>query len=224
MSELLKEIPTIMMYFVPGYLAVIIFERITLLSNGKKTESIEWIPCIVISFISTSLTQYIYQDVVDNKTIIAIISAILAAAVSMLLSFLMKYEWFNKIFIKITGTTVHNSIWYDILRTDKSSDIRYYGEFNHRKASISGTVLFYEVVKSGGCYIALKDYVVKYNEESDLKGRQYRPNSVDKPDNKTIPIICVYTSDVSNIEIFNYEPEPEKKKFCIFGSKHKQKQ
>jgi len=203
MIELLKEIPSILMYFIPGYLAVKIFFRIVLLSNTDKTESEELIPCIVISFLTTSIAKLFFLNSEDNNDVlIALISTGIAILFSAILSFVMRQEGFNKLFNKITRTDIQGSIWNKVIDVKKYTKIRCFHEFNHHKASIEGEVKYYDVKDDGGCRIALTKYKVTYYDDNlNLNAYSY--------DGSKNAIIYFETNDVGCIEIFSYDKVTE---------------
>ena len=193
MVDLMKNIPTLLAFYVPGYLAYYIFTRLTRLTkeDGSQPEGSSLIPSIIISYFTTSITVLFKKDYTTNDKSeislvlqIALISAFIAIVLSLFLFFIWETKWFQDVFKKITGTTVHQSIWDDVLinyeinknprkrcfltrlnQKKEAKKIRIFTEYNHKKAYIEGIVAYYEVDKDGDCRIAIKNCLIKYENE-----------------------------------------------------------
>lgn len=193
MIELLKEIPLLFAYFVPGYFAQSIINRLTLKSvahdSKGKPESIVLIPSIAISYLTTNIALMLYPD--GNNTIIALVSVLLALCFAFLFYILWHLTWFNKFFIKLTQTTIHHSIWDDVLGRNVGKRIRFYTKFNHMNASVEGIVKYYEVQSDGECRIALNMYTITYGEK------------VEKYKSIENSLLVIITGDIGCIEVFN---------------------
>ena len=194
MLDLMKNIPTLLAFYVPGYLAYYIFTRLTRLTkeDGSKPEGSSLIPSIIISYFTTSITVLLKKDQnIDDKfeislaLQIALISAFIAIVLSFFLFFIWETKWFQEAFKQFTGTTVHQSIWDDILvnheinktprkrcfltqfnHKKEAKRIRIFTEYNHKNAYIEGIVAYYEVDKDGDCRIAIKNCLVKYENDN----------------------------------------------------------
>ena len=109
MTDLLKNIPLLLAYFVPGYLARVIFTRLTRWNNGEssdgKSESKELVLCIVISFLSTNVSQLCFPK--SGTVFVAVVSTLLAIVVALIVVLLMRCNRFQKLFERITRTTIH---------------------------------------------------------------------------------------------------------------------
>ena len=194
MIDFLKEIPLLFAYFVPGYFAQKIINRLTLKSFGHgsegKSEIKELIPCIAISYLTTNIALILYPDQ-NNNNITAIVSILLALCFAFLFYVLWHLTWFNKLFIKLTQTTIHHSIWDDVLGRNVGKRIRFFTNYNHSNARVEGTIYYYEVQNDGECRIALNNYTIKYKEN----GIEY--NGIENS------LLVIVTGDIGCIEVFD---------------------
>lgn len=193
MLELIKNIPLLLSYFVPGYLARFIFLRLTRVSDNdeKENSTNETIICIVISFVSTSIAQQVILH--SEKIEASLLSIIIAVLFSIGISFLYQFHWFQNLFIHTTNTSLQKSIWGDVLPKKKCRLVRCFTEFNHKKASILGMVTYYEVDKNGDCRIALQKCRVEYEENGNI----YK--------NDGNSMIVLSTKDIRIIEVFEHD-------------------
>lgn len=157
--------------------------------DAKKTDGTSLIPSIVVSYITTSLAQFFFAKMqTNNELIVPIFSTAVSVAGAVLVSLLWRSKWFGTVFKNITGTTVHKSLWDDVLVDKVAKRVRIYTAFNYRNAYIEGTVKYYEVDEAGDCRIAIDKCIVKYKYDDR---NEYRPDG----------LIVFKTNDVQIVEI-----------------------
>ena len=118
---LLKNIPVVLQYFLPGYWGIILFAFFNSKKVDNKTALI--LSCL-LSYISLALISLVYQ--IDNPLIQSGVSFIAITISAILISLLYSAKWFKTILVKHFHKTPNNDIWRDILNLEDGSNLKVY--------------------------------------------------------------------------------------------------
>ena len=157
-EELIKIIPEIIIYFVPGYVFLGIFCFLT----SKKIKEIENL------FVRSVVISYLFVVIANLICAVARIDLIYSIYFSLLLSIVLSFlcvkvyfsNAYKKVFCKIANTSGHSSIWEDLIDRTKGANIRGFIKYQNHDAEIKGTVRYYEILDNGDCNIALWNYTI----------------------------------------------------------------
>lgn len=158
LEELIKNLPQIIIYFVPGYIFLCTFCFFT----SKKIKEIEnlFVRSVVISYIFVVVANLLCTLLKFNLKYgiyIALLLSVVASFISVRIYFSKTYKNFMSKFGNISG---HTSIWEDLFDRKKGAKIRGYVKYKEQCAEIKGTVKYYDISDDGNCNIALWNYTI----------------------------------------------------------------
>lgn len=183
---LLKNIPTILQYFLPGYWSIILFSFL----NSKKTDRkmILVLSCL-LSYLSITLISLFKQ--INNTLVLSGVSFIVLTALTIVVSILYSTKWLKKVLVRIFHKTPHSDIWSDVLEFDKGSNLKIY--FKENDIGIIGHHVVHEE-NGDNSWFAISA-PIKFNVETE---EIIDDSNKDKED----VIVTFRLSDVEHIEIF----------------------
>lgn len=183
---LLKNIPTVLQYFLPGYWAVILFSFL----NSKKIDRkmILVLSCL-FSYLSITLISLFKQ--IDNTLVLSGVSFMVLTVLVIVISILYSAKWFKKVLVKLFHKTPHSDIWSDILEFDKGSNLKVY--FKGNDVGVIGHHVVHEE-KGNDSWFAISA-PIKFNVDTE--------KTIDdsNKDNEDV-IVTFRLSDVEHIEVF----------------------
>lgn len=187
-EELIRHLPEIIIYFVPGYIYLGIFCFLT----SKKIKEIEnlFIRSVVISFFFVVIANNICElTKLDIKY-----SIYFALSISIIIALTSVKVYYSKIykrlFCKIANVSGHSSIWEDLIDRTKGANIRGFIKYRNHDAEIRGTVRYYEILDNGDCNIALWNYTITSDE------------FVLKPKEDINKLFFINSKDIEGLEFF----------------------
>lgn len=125
--DIINSIPSILQYFVSGFIFVIIFQF--LISRKFKNSTITISSCI-ISFTWVSLINlldYLFnKPIFSNLWFISLFSILLSIVTSILFSKLFLSKKFNKFLVRNYSVTQHESVWNNIIDYQNGTNIKVY--------------------------------------------------------------------------------------------------
>ena len=183
---MIQNLPTLLIYFVPGYLSLSIFR---FLCNKKYEKSVVVIMSCVISYSILSLITLFYEN--DNILIMSAISIILNVFMATFFSLFYKSKVFNSFLLDKFNKTVSDDIWHDVFDFKNGSNLKVY--FKDKDYYVIGAYRLSED-KGNDSWFAISGYG-KYNKET---------NDVidDSVINDDSVIMTFKLSDVEHIEIY----------------------
>lgn len=183
---LIKEIPAVLQYFLPGYWAIILFSFLT--SRKIAGKMILVLSCL-FSYLSISLISVFHQT--DNILVLSGISFILSTVISIIISILFSTKVLKRILVKWFHKTPHNDIWRDVLDFDKGSNLKIYF-----KDSDIGLIGHHKVHEENGdnSWFAISA-PIKFDAKTDEIVDDRNQNNEDF-------IVTFKLNDVKQIEIF----------------------
>lgn len=183
---LLKNIPTILQYFLPGYWAIILFSFL----NSKKIDRkmILVLSCL-FSYLSIALISLFKQ--IDNALILSGVSFVVLTVLTIVVSILYSAKWFKKALVKLFHKTPHSDIWSDVLEFDKGSNLKV--SFKGNDVGIIGHHVVHEE-KGDDSWFAISA-PIKFNVQTE--------ETIDdsNKDNEEV-IVTFRLSDVEHIEVY----------------------
>lgn len=192
--NVIKELPLILQYVVPGYCCIILLQFTT----SKKIDGkyLLVISC-VLSYILLSLVSLLrikwFKRVPDLAMLNSGISILLGIVIICILSILFQRVWFKKLMVKLFHKTPNEDIWRDVLDLDNGSNLKVY--LKNEKYYIIGSHKNHEE-KGDDSWLALSGFVKMDKETNEIYNNE--------PDfsNDNSVIITVRFSDIEHIEIF----------------------
>ena len=184
--SLLNNIPVVLQYFLPGYLAILLFSFLN--SKNIDTKMTLILSCL-LSYLSISLISLFKQ--VDNVLISSGVSFIMLSLLTVIFSIIYSQKWFKRILVKLFHKTPYDDIWHDVLDLDKGSNLKIY--FKNSNIGLIGHHKVHEE-KGENSWFAISA-PIKFDVEKDT--------IIDdsKKDDEHI-IITFRLVDVEHIEIF----------------------
>ena len=195
LEELIKNLPQIIIYFVPGY----IFLGIFCLFSSKKIEEVEnlFVRSVVISYlfvVIANLTCTLIKLDLEYTVYIALLLSIITSFIGVRIYFSNFYKNFFSKIGKISG---HDKIWEDLFERNKGAKIRGCIKYRNQNVEIKGTIKYYEVLDNGDCNIALWNYTIDSPEFGILaKEDQTR-------------LFYIKSCDIEGLEIFQGKDKPK---------------
>lgn len=120
--ELAAAIPTVLQYFIPGY----IFIKLTQLITFKKTSSnSELVMSCVFSFIFVTIGQ-LFVNYTNNMWIPIIISIAIGIGLALLFSFIYNLGYFHNIFEKIFKVSLTERVWESVIDFKNGTGLKIY--------------------------------------------------------------------------------------------------
>lgn len=193
-NKIIQNIPTILQYFVPGFIGIKIISRLI----SKKIENTYlFILSCVYSYVFISLiglfNACVKWSILDNTLAISAIAIILCVIASCIISRVIKSPKIKKSILNIFHCTLNDDIWADILNYEVGSNLKVY--LKDKDYFIIGQYRLNED-KGEDSWFALSGYV-----KCDVKTND--PIETDNHLNDTNIFITFRLKDVEHIEVFN---------------------
>lgn len=175
MIEILKNIPILFRYFVPGYCLLTVFLLIT--DRTKYDIKHKILNSIILSVTLHSLLSFlhyfIFSKIHFTNELIIIIEIIISLIIGFVLGKISYSQKFVKTFSKMFQKSPHSSIWQDICLPNENI----YGKVYLKDGScICGRIDLIETHKDNP-YITIAEYTMRDKGE-DLTYKTYSDNSV----------------------------------------------
>ena len=183
---IINNIPTLLIYFIPGYWFLVIFR---FLCNKKWEKSIILLMSCVISYITLSIISLFYNN--DNILITSAISVIANTLMAILSAFVYKSERFNSFLLKTFNKTVSDDIWHDVFDFKNGSNLKVY--FKDKDYYVIGSYRLSED-KGNDSWFAISGYQRRDKSTGD-------PIEEGFIDDDSV-IMTFKLSDVEHIEVF----------------------
>jgi len=199
LEPLLKQLPTIFEYFVPGYFFIIMFQYFT----SRKFGSYVMVGSIAISYILKAscswLHTFIFAKIEFGWSKRAIVLCVVSCVLSIIFIKISECRLIKKVFLKVNNKSIHNDIWSDIIEYKDGTTLRIVCD----DYTYTGKLFMYEE-KGEDSWFSLEDYVIEENN-----------TNVDYNSQKMgIPCrIAIRLADANRIEL--YYGEHQKSKFVL---------
>lgn len=197
LEELIKNLPQIIVYFVPGYVFLCMFCFFT----SKKINEIEnlFVRSVVISYIFVVIANLLCTLLKINskyEIYIALLLSVVASFISVRVYFSKTYKNFM---CKLGNISGHTSIWEDLFDRKKGAKIRGYVKYKEQCAEIKGTVKYYDISEDGNCNIALWNYTIDCPE--------FKIPPKDDPEQ----LLYIKSCEIEGLEVFQGKDKQSKK-------------
>lgn len=190
----LDNLPLILQYLVPGYLAAKWFEFT--LSKKIDTKNLLIFSCAVsYSFLSLiSLLRIKWLKAIPDTAIInSALSIIIGIIIVSVIAVLSQRKWFKNLTVKLFHKTLNDDIWRDVLDLDNGSNLKVY--LKDKDYYLIGHHKNHEE-KGNDSWLALSGFA-KFDKETN-KNYKNEPSYIN---NEKI-VITIRFSDIEHIEIF----------------------
>lgn len=195
-SWFLTNIPSLLQYFVPGYLSLMVFLYFT---SKKIAKDMHYTMSFVLSYVLLSLTSIIRPNTIilskipDSPIGNSFIAIILGILLSVLASLIFSSKQFSRLNVSLFRKTQNEDIWLDILDLKNGSNLKVY--FKSKDYYIIGHHKSHEE-KGNESWMAISGFG-KFNAKTN-KPIENEPSYLDN----TNVIYAVRLSDIEHIEIF----------------------
>lgn len=193
-ENIVNNIPLILQYIIPGYLAIITFGFA--LSKKIDTKNMLIFSCVIsyalLSLVSLLRIKWLRQ-IPDTAVMNSALSIIIGITLVCFVAILSQRKWFRKITVKLFHKTLNNDIWRDVLDLEKGSNLKVY--LREKEYYIIGHHKNHEE-NGNDSWLALSAFA-KFDKETN---EPYK-NEASYLDRKEV-IITVRFSDIEHIEIF----------------------
>ena len=128
---IINNIPSLLQYFVPGYITLFIFLHLTSIKTKDSYLHITILSC-AMSYLSISLLALLREKfgfvtaLPDTVLINSALTSILGILFSILCSLIYASRWFNFILVKLFHKSPHGDIWRNVLDFKNGSNLKIY--------------------------------------------------------------------------------------------------
>jgi hypothetical protein len=187
---ILNQIFNILEYFVPGFIFITFFNKLTS-RNGDKSYQVIWF--IIMSFLIKQFFIVLHGYIFISRSFSLGERVLICSFGALLLSIACVYiserKWFNRFMIFINNKSVHSDIWHDIIDYDNGTALRIVCD--KENIIYSGTLDCHEE-KGNDSWFVLKDYVIEYIDGKSVDSRKISSNTK----------IAVNLKSVDRIELY----------------------
>lgn len=198
-KTMIDNLPLLLQYIVPGYLAIKWFE--VTLSKTMETKNELVFSCIA-SYCFLALVSLIrikwFQEIPNTAIINSALSIIIGIIIVSIIVILLQQKYVRNLTVKLFHKTLNDDIWRDVLDLEHGSNLKVY--LKDKDYYIIGHHKNHEE-KGNDSWLALSGFG-KYDCETNTNYKNEPNFTEDNKENENI-IITIRFSDIEHIEIFN---------------------
>lgn len=196
-SAILAELPLILEYFIPGFLAIEFYDFLI----SKKSNDHLIFESVAVSYIIKMLYHllhsFLFQDLQVNLGFRMLILSTTSLISSVILVKFRESNCAEKMLSKINHKTIHTNIWDDILNLN--NDTMICATFNN--VEISGKIYSFEE-RGDDSWFVLKDYVI-IESYTDKNGNKKKTTYNTPTTHNTDYKLCIKLGKADKVEIIS---------------------